>query len=384
MATLSLLLAALVLGGVAAVCLLAAWNLRLFRLAPAPGGSAPPVSILIPARNEAATIERAVRSACAQTAPEVEVVVLDDGSTDATGEILERLARELPRLRVVAGRALPSGWAGKAWACWQLARRHARHPWFLFVDSDVRLQPDAAARMLAAASAERSDFVSAFPRQSTPTPGEALLVPLIYLVLLAYLPMALIRRDPHPSLSAGCGQLMLARRNAYLASGGHGAVRATLHDGIMLARRMKAGGFGIGVLDGRDLATCRMYAGLGGAWRGFSRNAYEALGSPAALAAMVGLNAVLFVLPFVAFPLALAAGETSAATLWGAAAGAVLALRTALAVRFGSPAWIVAATPLAVGLLIGLQIHSFINHATGRPVVWRGRAYPGAVPNGKG
>jgi Glycosyl transferase family 2 len=378
------ILALAVLLGLVGVAALVAANLRIFRPAPPALPDPPPVSILIPARDEAAGIEAAARAACAQTTPEGEVVVLDDGSTDGTAEILARLAAELPRLRVVAGAALPPGWAGKAWACWQLASRHARHDWLLFVDADVRLAPAAAARALAAARAQDAVFVSAFPRQETKTAGEALLVPLVYLVLLAYLPMALIRRHPMPSLSAACGQFMLVERAAYLAAGGHQAVPATLHDGLKLARRMKAAGFPVGLFDGGDIATCRMYAGFRATWRGFARNAYEALGSPAALATMVVLNGAFFVLPFVALPVVILTGAGAVATAsWGAAAALALGIRTALAVRFGVPAWTVLATPVAVASMIGIQLHSSVRHATGRPVVWRARAYSSAV-RGKG
>jgi hypothetical protein len=366
------------------IATLAGCNLRLFRPAPPPLTGGPPVSILIPARNEAGQIEAAVRAACGQRPAAAEVVVLDDGSTDGTAEILARLEAELPSLRVVRGAPLPPGWAGKTWACWQLASRHARAEWVLFVDADVRLEPDAAARALAAARIESSDFVSGFPRQLTPTVGEALLVPLVYLVLLSYLPMALVRRVAMPSLSAGCGQLMLARRAAYLAADGHRAIRDTLHDGIKLARRMKATGHSIGLFDGQDLATCRMYAGLRATWRGFSRNAYEALGSPGALALMVALNGGLFVLPFLALPAALLSGGPSSTTaLWALAAAVPLAVRARLAARFGGPLWTVPATPLAVALMIALQLHSYFTHCTGRPVVWRARTYPGAAPSGK-
>lgn len=373
-----------VLLAVLGVAALAWWNLRLFRTAVPPLAGAPFTSVLIPARNEVAQIEAAVRAACAQSAPSVEVVVLDDGSTDGTAQILSRLAGDLPRLRVVRGAPLPAGWAGKAWACWQLGRVHARGEWLLFADADVRLEPDAAARALGTARADAADFVSAFPRQLTPTVGEALLVPLIYLVLLCYLPMALIRRLPLPQLSAGCGQLMLVRRSAYLAAGGHRAIRDTLHDGIKLARRMKATGHAIAVLDGRDIAACRMYAGFGASWQGFSRNAYEALGSPAALGLMIALNGGLFVLPFLALPASLLShGLSATAAVWALAVAVVLGLRARLAARFGNPRWTPLATPVAVSLMIALQLHSYFNHCTGRPVVWRARTYPGAAPSGK-
>jgi hypothetical protein len=373
-------LALIVLAGLLGVAAVVVRNLGVFRPAPAPIDDAPPLSIVMPVRDEEAGVEAAVRAACAQ-AGVAEVVVLDDGSSDATPAILARLAGELPRLRVVAGAPLPEGWAGKAWACWQLAQEHARGEWLLFVDADVRLQPDAARRALAAARAASVPFLTAFPRQITGSLGEALVVPLIHLVLLAYLPIWLIRRVPRPSLAAGCGQFILVERAAYLAAGGHRAIRSTLHDGLQLARRMKASGFAIGLLDGTDLATCRMYAGLAATWRGFARNAYEALGSPAVLAVMVALNAALFVLPFVALPIALATeGFSPAAALWSLAVVLVIALRLVLARRFGTPPWTALATPLAVALMIGIQLHSYANASLGRRVSWRSRTYPSTRP----
>jgi hypothetical protein len=360
---------------VAAVCLR---NLAVFRLAPPAPADPPGVSILIPARDEAAGIEDAVRAACAQAAPSVEVVVLDDRSTDDTPRILARLSSELPRLRVVGGEPMPPGWAGKAWACWQLASRHARHEWLLFVDADVRLAQGAAGRAVAAARATGADFVSAFPRQVLGSVAEALIVPLVYLVLLSYLPMWLVRRHPMPALSAGCGQFMLARRTAYLAADGHRAIRRTLHDGLMLARRMKAAGFTVSLFDGRDVACCRMYAGLRATWRGFARNAYEALGSPMALAVMVVSNGAFFVVPFVVGPLLLVTGGLSpTSAVWSGSLAVALGLRALLAARFGAPWWTVPATPVAVLLMIGIQISSYVNVRTGRSVVWRARIYRG-------
>jgi hypothetical protein len=373
-------LALIVLLGLVGVAAVVARNLTVFRPAPPPIDGAPPLSILIPVRDEEEGVEAAIRAAAAQ-AGAAEVVVLDDGSTDATPAILARLEREMPQLRVVVGAPLPEGWAGKAWACWQLASEHARGQWLLFIDADVRLEPDAARRALAAAREACVPFLTAFPRQITASLGEALVVPLIHLVLLAYLPMWLIGRVPRPSLAAGCGQFMLAERGAYLAADGHRAIRSTLHDGLQLARRMKEAGFAIGLVDGTDLATCRMYAGLAATWRGFARNAYEALGSPAVLAVMVALNAALFVLPFVAFPVALVTeGFSPASALWGLAVALAMALRAVLALRFRAPLWTALATPLAVALMIGIQLSSYANARLGRRVTWRSRTYPSTRP----
>jgi hypothetical protein len=368
-------LAIAVLGLTIVVAMIVARNLTIFRRAPAALADPPPVSILLPVRNEEEAIEAAVRAACAQTAPG-EVVVLDDESTDATPAILARLARELPRLRVVPGRPLPAGWAGKAWACWQLGSEHARHDWLMFVDCDVQLARDAAARALAVARAHDASFVSAFPRQRTPTRAEALVVPMIHLVLLAWLPLWLVRRSKRPALVAGCGQFMVVARGTYLAAGGHRAVRATLHDGLMLARRMKAVGASVVPFDGSDIATCRMYAGFRAVWRGFTRNAYEALGSLPALATMVSLNAAVFVAPFVALPWTLLTrGEPLAGAAWALSVALALAIRAALVHRFGAPVWTIPATPVAVTLMLAIQVHSYINTIRRRPVTWRARVY---------
>jgi glycosyltransferase involved in cell wall biosynthesis len=367
-----------VLAGVVAVVGLAAWNLRLFRYAPAATATATLVSVLIPARDEAAGIETAVRAACAQRLVPVEVLVLDDGSSDETPAILRRLARELPNLQVRTGAPLPPGWTGKSWACWQLAVQYARGPWLCFMDADVTLADDAVARALGRARETGAHFVTAFPREVAGTAGEALLVPLIHLMLLSYLPLARLRRDPRPALSAGCGQFMLVPRGAYLAADGHRALRRSLHDGIRLARRLKARGHPIDVFDGSDLATCRMYTGFAEAWRGFGRNAYEALGSPVALVGMAVLNLGLFVGPFVGTAVGLFMGGPGAVGFTLAAA-LVVGLRLALARRFGHPRWIAIATPVAVIVLIALQVLSFWRHLTGRAVVWRARTYPGTV-----
>jgi hypothetical protein len=206
----------------------------------------------------------------------------------------------------------------------------------------------------------------------------------MYLLLMAYLPMAFIRSNRLPSLSAACGQFMLVRLAAYLAADGHRAVAATLHDGIKLARRMKAAGFSVGIVDGQDLAACRMYAGFRASWQGFARNAYEALGSPAALAIMASLNVALFVLPFLAFPVSVIVGGAASSTAaWGLAVLWVLALRLMLARRFRYPWWTALATPVAVLALTAIQLESYLRHRTGKPVLWRSRAYPGAAAVGR-
>jgi glycosyltransferase involved in cell wall biosynthesis len=168
------------------------WRMPRLRGAP-PAGTL--VSILIPARNEAANIAGCLRAALASTGCEVEVVVMDDGSTDSTAAIVQGFAGRDARVRLVQAPALPPGWTGKVHACARLAEA-ARGSHLLFIDADVRLAPHAAAAMAAhsigkkiAPAAERPiAMVSGVPRQVIGSLGEALTVPFVNFLLLSYLP----------------------------------------------------------------------------------------------------------------------------------------------------------------------------------------------------
>ena len=145
--------------------------------------------------------------------------MLDDASTDGTGEVVKRIAAADPRVRLVRGRPLPPGWCGKQHACAQLAEA-ATHDTWVFLDTDVLLAPDAVRRCVAFLDTSRAALVSGFPRQLTGSFLEWLLLPLIHFVLLGFLPVARSRIDNAPGLAAGCGQLFAMRRVDYLQAGG--------------------------------------------------------------------------------------------------------------------------------------------------------------------
>ena len=162
-------------------------NLFLVRRAqgaPAPGAL---VSILIPARNEAANIAACLDAALAATGVAVEVVVMDDGSTDRTAEIVRAYAARDARVRLENAPPLPPGWTGKVHACARLAEA-ARGTHLLFIDADVRLAADAPARMAGHAAASGAGMVTGVPRQVIGSLGEALTVPMINFLLFCYLP----------------------------------------------------------------------------------------------------------------------------------------------------------------------------------------------------
>ena len=341
--------------------ILACDNLRRL-LTPAGAKDAPALSVLIPARNEQDNIKAATACILASQGVTLELCVLDDGSTDNTPAILAAIAD--PRLRVISGGPLPAGWSGKQHACARLAE-HATYDLLVFVDADVRLAPAALSRM--AGFMQRNDvgLASGFPKQVTVGFAEILLLPLIHFLLLGYLPIARMQRNLSPSLGAGCGQLFIARREAYQAAGGHAAIRASLHDGITLPRAFRKAGFMTGLFDATDFATCRMYQDAAGVWQGLTKNATEGMAKPVALPIWTALLGGGHVLPFLLLP--------SRAAM--AACGCAWGLRAILAWRFRQSWLSVALHPLGVLVLLVLQWNALIRQAIGIKATWRGRTY---------
>ncbi|MEM9166436.1 MAG: glycosyltransferase family 2 protein [Planctomycetota bacterium] len=360
-------------------------NLTLYRRPPdefVEGAQRPLLSVCIPARDEEANIEACVRSVLDGTYAECEVLVYDDQSTDATPEILARLAAEDARVRLVEPVPLPVGWAGKQHACWRMSQA-ARGEWMLFTDADVRFTPRMLERTLAHALRLKENgsdvgLLSTFPKQITGSLGEKLLVPMIFFLLLSYLPMWRMRQTNDPSTSAACGQFLFVRRDAYDASGGHEGFKDSYHDGIKMPRAVRRAGFKSDLFDGQELASVRMYRGLAETWRGFAKNAFEGLGSLGLLIFLTFVHVVGHALPFVVWVWVLAAKASGAsvdelAMLFASFAVLCSLLeRWALSDRFGQGPWPIFLHPLGALAMTGVQWHSWWLHVRGRRA-WRGR-----------
>ena len=352
-------------------------NLGVYRRAAPLGvqgqGARPTVSVCVPARNEERNIEAIVRCALANQAVDVEVLVYDDQSTDGTPRILESLRREDARVRAVPTQPLPEGWNGKQWGCERMGRA-ARTEWLLFTDADVRLAPDCLGRAVAEAKRLNAALLSTIPREETGSPLERLVVPLIHWMLFSWLPMPRMRTTNDPATSAGCGQFLLVRSDAWEAAGGHAAFRDSMHDGIKLPRNVRRAGFHTDLYDGGESVSCRMYRNAGETWRGFTKNAYEGLGSPVVLAVFTLLEAAGILLPWIWLPIAIARGETplGPTVLASFAVAAQLFQRTILARRFAQPWECVALHPVTIALLLAIQWRSWWLHLTKRRA-WRGR-----------
>lgn len=256
------------------------------------------VSILIPARNEAAIIGDTVRALLDQTGVPFELLVLDDHSTDGTSAAARAAAGGDPRLRVIAGEPLPPGWLGKNWACHQLAQAAAGDR-LLFTDADVQWRPGALAALAGMQARTEADLLTIWPTQITQTWGERLAVSLIALVVIAYLPVLAAHHLPWRVFSAANGQCLLFRRAAYERVGGHAAVRGDIVEDVALAARIKGAGLRLRMADGAGLIACRMYRDWPQVRDGFAKNILAGHGGqPAWLLLSTLFHWLVFVFPW--------------------------------------------------------------------------------------
>jgi chlorobactene glucosyltransferase len=236
------------------------------------------VSVLIPARNEAAVIGESVRQHVRQDYADFEVIILDDNSTDATAELARRAAgaaadgsRSSARLRVVPGKPLPEGWSGKNWACHQLSQV-ATGQILVFTDADVIWTPGALSRLVAEMAGQRSDLQTVWPTQITESWTERLVVPLMAFVIVGYLPLLAVHHLPWPIFAAAMGQCLAFRRKAYAATGGHAALRSEIVEDVAFAKQIKRAGLRLRVADGGGVICCRMYRNWREVSNGFAKN----------------------------------------------------------------------------------------------------------------
>jgi chlorobactene glucosyltransferase len=334
----------------------------------------PRVSVLVPARNEEANIDACVRSLLNQDYPDFEVIVLDDASRDRTGEILAELTARNPRLRVIVGRELPTGWLGKHWACQQLGEA-ADGDLLLFTDADTRHGPRSLWNGVAASMAEGADLLTAFPRQEVVTWSEKLVVPFFPWSILSFLPLALAYRVRSPALCAAIGQYMLFRRAAYEQIGGYAAVRADAVDDIALGRRIKVHGLRWRMANATRDVRCRMYRDAAQVFEGFSKNLFAGFGYRVLPFVFVWLwIGIIFLQPALIVALAVAGVPLSAYSLATAAAGVFFALLLwGISDRcFGFPLYLALLYPISIVLALVIAGRSLALAVQGRST-WKER-----------
>jgi chlorobactene glucosyltransferase len=374
------------------ICLLAmalyvqdvARELLVPRLAPGPASAEQPlVSVLIPARDEARRIPACLDGLARQSYRRFEVIMVDDHSSDGTAEVARGYAGGLPALEIVSAAALPAGWAGKCWACWQAAGR-ARGEWLLFLDADVIPRPGLLAALVERAVDRRLDLLTLMPLLRLGSLAERMVLPAFMSLLYGLYPLALVG-DPRSPVAFANGQCLLIRRQVYQSLDGHRAVRASLLEDTELGQRVKAAGFCMQAAAAPDLVEVRMYTGWADLSEGLVKNAVAGYRSSGRRSAWVGARQSL-----VAFlPWYLLALGGLLAVAWPAAPlGVLVILHGALLalIALASWSWVARrryrvapiwglAFPLGMAIYFGLAAAALLRLRLGRGVTWKGRTF---------
>lgn len=274
-------------------------NLALLRRPSMNARTEEAISVLIPARNEEHRIGSLLTSLTAQVGtPNLEVIVLDDQSTDATSDVVTAATRVDSRFRLIEGKDLPNGWLGKTWASHQLAQA-AKGTVVVFLDADVVLSPDAIARSVNTLRETGLDAISPYPQQVSKTWLERVVQPLLQWSWVTTLPLRIAERSPRGSLTAANGQFLVFDAQRYHSSGGFAAVKSHVLDDINIFRAIKAnGGRGV-VIDGTDLAHCRMYDSNSALVSGYAKSLWSAFGGLSGTAFVNALLLTAYVAPFI-------------------------------------------------------------------------------------
>ena len=253
------------------------WSVRLPFFRGKARENCPLVSLLIPARDEAANIGKTLSLLRQQSYQNIEIHVLDDGSADETAAIVRQHVAKDSRIQLRSGAPLPKGWLGKNWACHQLSQI-AQGEYWLFIDADVQVGQGLIPSLVAERERHGLTLLSVFPDQELKRWEERIAVPMMHVLLLTLLPLQWVRLLPFPSMAAANGQVMLFEAEAYREYQFHREKRKEVIEDISIARWIKQLGLKAGVYVGNGLVSCRMYSGLGEIVDGFSKNLLAGFG----------------------------------------------------------------------------------------------------------
>jgi len=339
--------------------------------------SCPRISVLIPARNEEENIGDCVRSLLGQDYPNYQVIVLNDSSTDRTGQILEELAQADNRLKVIGGQPLPPDWLGKHWACHQLYRA-SDGELLLFTDADTIHSPDTLRCSAAALQAENVDMLSIIPRHKLGSLAEKLIMPIFALGVFASRPLSARFRPQNVNVLSASGKLMVFPRRSYEAIGGFEGVRQAVLDDLQLTEKVLASGMRYRLFDGTDNVSCRMYHNWTELHEGLAKNSFPACGYnvPLSIITWLWIN-FCFWEPIVALGVHKMPNYPPVLSL-GLAAICIIAsilLFTGYYLRFKLPVYMVPFYAVGASLITAIAFSSMYLTLSGR-ATWKNRKLP--------
>ncbi len=332
------------------------------------------VTAIVPARNEEAVIAACVESLAGQLEI-TEIVVVNDESSDRTGEFVRGLAEKISRLRLVEVQEVPAGWVGKNYAT-SVGASQATGDWLLFTDADAELQPGAVQRALELAQENSAALVSFSPEQVTERWYEKALIPFVYCRLARHYSFDAVN-DPASGAAAANGQFLMIRREAYEAIGGHAQIAGEVLEDVALARCAKAAELRLWFGSGAGLVRVRMYRSFAAMWGGWKKNLYLLIGGKPG-AVFRELREVFPWIPVLVILLGLKTPIAAFLGVW------LLIFRQ---VSYGSelkrnhyPFSLILYYVPAVLLYAGVLWASYRSHASGK-VEWKGREVPVGVTN---
>ena len=355
---------------------------------PPPDAALPSLTIVVPARNEEAEIEPALRSLLQLNYPQFEVVAVNDRSTDRTAAIIDRIAAEpaaQDRLRVIHVRDLPAGWLGKVHAMWLGSQRNAPQSnatqrnaarqspsdWLLFTDADCVFRADCLRRAIHYATTTATDHLVLFPTAHMKTLGERMMISFPQ-VMASFAMRPWKVSDPNARDHIGVGAFNLIRRSAYNAIGTYEALRLEVVDDIKLGEAIKKAGLRQDVVFGHELVSLRWAVGAAGVVANLEKNLFAFLQFRVSLAlAVCAVTFFLCVCPFLG--LLLAPGWARAPF---AVAVAMIALAYTLTGRYmaGSP-WMFLTCPIAALVFGFATLQSAYLAVRDGAITWRGTKY---------
>jgi len=357
-----------------------------------PPEPSPLVSVIIPARDEEEHIASCIDAVLEQDYPRFEVIVVDDRSEDRTAGIVEACQMRDPRVRLIRGRPVPEGWAGKCHAIDQGVKA-AQGEYLLMLDTDTFLTPRCLSMAVRDAVENDVDLYTLLFEAQCTSFWEKVIQPFMFQLLLMALPLGKVN-DPARKEAAAPGPFLLFRRSAYEAIGGHAGMKDEVVEDLRLAQRIKQSGRRLLAVNAVSLVYSRRRIGFRAIWRGWSRVLYTGLDRNPLAAGLGFLGMALFLLlPWLIPPLCIYGLIRSDPSLpWTGLLGlglshcmVFLAIRRLMWVFYRldvSLAWL---QPLATGVCMAILANSVVLDSLSRPVIWKGRRYvTGGRPKANG